>query len=83
MAKQEIVKVGRIARVVWHDAWTHGGWDKLEDYKNQEPIECHSVGYLITNNRRHLTLLQTVSASGKGTDSITIPKSWVQEIYYL
>jgi hypothetical protein len=78
-----MTKIGPVVKVIWHDAWCAGGWKPLEVYAEETPVECYSVGFLVKKTRTHLTLLQTFNAAGRGTDSITIPRSWVQEVVEL
>lgn len=44
-----------LVEVLWHDAWSQGGWQTTDPQKN-EPAPCLSVGYMIAKTKSGVTL---------------------------
>ncbi len=68
--------------VLWRDSASQGGWNTPEGYRKKRHVgPCKSIGYLLEDSGRMLTLAQ--SQSGKGgdvSDCITIPREAVVRI---
>ncbi len=63
--------------VKWEDANSSYGWRKAEDYDLPAIIE--SVGILISEDKRCLTISTSMSESGRFVDKITIPRACVKK----
>ena len=48
-----------IVEVLWEDAVTAGGWREPEGYKEMEPTEVRTVGYLLKTTRSVVTVVQS------------------------
>lgn len=69
----------KLVVVQWIDAVTHGGWKEPEEYAKLTSMHVASVGWVVRDTPTEITIIQTI-ADTMMTDSITIPKSWVQKI---
>ena len=73
-------------QVTWHDAKSQGGgWREIKDLAQfaRGPFECSSVGWLLKRNKKEIILAQTLSKSGLGTDTITIPRGFIWKVRHL
>ena len=61
------------------DAFSEGGWKNLEDLKKVEPYMINTVGYHIFTDKNYEVYAQNISPSGKFSDTMSIPKSWIKK----
>lgn len=66
----------RLLEVIWRDTSSWGDWHET-NHKDDEPIECVTVGYVVRETKRDLVLAQTFSRGGKVTNTMAIPKSTI------
>ena len=69
--------VSGVVEVEWFDSSRRGGWERVERYEEDvEPCLCRTIGYVISDTKDHLTLVQSQGAmpSPQVTDSMCIPK---------
>jgi hypothetical protein len=76
-------KAMRPAEVEWVDSKAQGSWRDADEYRNEQPAPCRSVGYVLTRDAKKIILLQSQSESGGVSDSITIPIGCVTKVRYL
>lgn len=74
--RRQSVELGELVRFVWFDSCGTGGWTLLKDIDG-EYMYITSVGGVIRNNNKAITIAQSVNVtSGESVDNyITVP--WV------
>lgn len=77
MPKKQKQKNYSLFQVTWNDAAARGQWKSLDDTIFNEGIEIVSVGYKISENRKNVTLAQSLSKGRGYADTITIPRGCV------
>lgn len=68
-----------LRKVTWIDSASQGGWRRLNETDN-DPVVVESVGYVLYNNAKAITLVQSVAKHGDVNACMTIPKACVQSI---
>lgn len=64
-----------IERVVWVDSCTPRGWTHRNDLKGYKATSCVSVGFVVSEDAKNLTLASHDNPSGGQVDGIMcIPK---------
>jgi len=66
-----------LAFVLWEDAYSHDDWVSLDEAKSHEPCLVKSVGWLVDESERHVTIIQSLS-SGEAGSRITVPKVYIK-----
>ena len=70
-----------IVLIKWRDAASKGGWKSVEDYrKDGQTLECISTGFLISNSKHTVQLVQSIAENSTVADSIAIPKSEIKSM---
>ena len=69
-----------IVEVIWRDATSFHGWDRLEGARKDVPDECRTVGRLVRHDRKFVSVAQTVNVAGKVCENWGIPRPWVLTI---
>ena len=70
-----------ILRVKWEDSCSNAAWASQEWHeKNASPSACESIGYLVTRNKKQISLAQSISSTGNITDVISIPRQCATSI---
>lgn len=77
----------KILLIEWDDSSHYNtvGWvhkDEADEYAKAPPLRCQSVGFLMGENSRSVTLAESVSAT-QAAELIKIPKSairWREEL---
>ena len=68
---------GKLATILWEDACGTSGW-KNANSADDDLLLVFSVGMVLRESKKTITLVQSVSAGGKDYDnSVTIPKSCI------
>jgi hypothetical protein len=72
----------RLVEVEWRDSCSHGGWNTVENHRKRCAVgPCRSIGYIMSDADRMLTLAQSQSAVNQDvTDIIAIPREAVVKI---
>jgi len=65
------------------DAASRSGWYGLDWYKRREPELVETVGYLITKNKKCVTVIQSFNDLKSVDGALTIPRGCVQSIEIL
>lgn len=52
--------------ITWDDAATDDGWELHSDYKPIQELICHTVGYVLTRNKKSIEVAQTWSVDQTG-----------------
>ena len=73
----------KLVKVKWEDAIGQSRGQDVGEAAKSEPIMMESVGWLLSKNRRCVTIVGTLDAQGQCLDRNTIPRSTVKEIIYL
>ena len=72
----------KLVLVHWEDAITPtDGWTDITELKS-ELADCVSVGFLVEENDRTITIVSHVSGDEDGTDidgSLVLDKTWIKE----
>ena len=72
----------KLVLVHWEDAITPtDGWTDITELKS-ELADCVSVGFLVEENDRTITIVSHVSGDEDGTDidgSLVLDKAWIKE----
>ena len=72
----------KLVLVHWEDAITPtDGWTDITELKS-ELANCVSVGFLVEENDRTITIVSHVSGDEEGTDidgSLVLDKAWIKE----
>ena len=68
-----------IRTVEWTDSVGNGGWHSLAKDKDMPPDRIQTVGYVIAETDKHVTLVQSFTnrkdaSEDQGDNSISIPK---------
>ena len=69
--------VCQLYRIDWEDACADGGWKRVQDVPQPKLLAVHSVGYLVSENKKAIVLAQQLSERGNYSDTITIPKTCI------
>ncbi len=74
----------RIVCIEWEDSCTDTGWHSKE-YAGKHCIStCHTVGYLLKNNKKGVVVFQSKSeATGEVSEMIAIPRKVIKSLRYL
>ena len=74
----------RLALIEWEDSAFAQGWMSREAVKCHIVSTCISVGLLVAENKKQITIIQSASM-GKDQygDGITIPRSCIKRVRYL
>lgn len=67
----------KIVLVTWHDALAIAAWTKCDE--QMEPQVCNSIGFLVSEDDRHVRVATTVS-DDEFIAAIQIPKGMIQQI---
>ncbi len=73
-----------LVEVIWEDAEEYGeiGWNDLKAMKRYAKKPCpvmHSVGYVLHNDKNHITLASTIGSKECSTTE-KIPTSFIKSI---
>ena len=69
-----------LVEIKWVDSNTSvSEWEYLSDLEPLEPVHCHSVGYLLEDNKDYKTLAQSISHN-QVLGRITIPFGNIESI---
>ena len=63
-----------LVHITWRDAGGQGGWHSLEEAKKCNPVNIHSVGWLIREDKRTVTVAGSFSVDGGISNRDTIPR---------
>ena len=73
-----------LVNVTTLDWVSHSEWMHIDKARKLKPAKCHSVGYLLTENRTQVQVFGSYSYDEDGTMEVgtieTMPGSWVLEI---
>lgn len=70
---------GRIEEIEWTDHAGGSGWSSRENYEKDGISHCRSVGYVLREDARQVTLMQSMdSTCGKIDSSIHIAKRMIR-----
>ena len=54
------MKIPKLYKITWYDAadYTEASWANKEELANfaKEKVVCHSVGFIITHDKKHITI---------------------------
>jgi len=79
--KKDPYKRYPIVEVTWDDSASQGKWGTDESYRrNADTIECKSMGYLLSRNKKKVVLIQSISEEHQCCDSISIPAKCVKRV---
>ncbi len=71
----------KVVEITWVDACTSDKWRSRKEYlRITKPLAIKTVGYLIKKNKKCVAVVQSQGANDDYSDSMTIPRDWVQKI---
>lgn len=71
--EKKVYLLRNLIEIKWIDSNSSASeWEYLSDLEPLEPVQCHSVGYLIEDNKDYKTLVQSISHN-QILGRITIP----------
>lgn len=70
----------KIVYVEWRDAVSTQGWEDL-GYR-ASPAKCTTVGFLVKNRKKYVTIAATFAKSGikESNNRISIPSDWISSM---
>jgi len=68
-----------LAFVTWEDAYSHDDWVPIADARSHTPCIVQSVGWLVDESDRHITIIQSITSDEAGS-RITIPKVYIKNL---
>jgi len=82
---KDIIKApGKLVLITWNDAWSpRGTWYRQPDEEDCEPLICHSVGWIMRENKSGVFLASSYAHSdyntpaGDVSNTIFIPKGCI------
>ena len=84
LSKAKSMRELPIVIVKWEDSASMGRWRGFYTVRKESKLcECQSVGYLVANTAKKITLVQSISVEGDCTDSISIPKRCISRMSIL
>lgn len=69
--------------VKWKDSASLQGWHGIDDPRHNETPTITSVGWLIKNTPKTLTITTSVSEGGRVMDALSIPREAVTKLIKL
>jgi hypothetical protein len=74
----------RRVEVTWVDAISSGaGWKSKDDVRKRKPAVCKSMGYVLTDEASHITLIAHETDDGDCDGDVTIPRGWIEKVVEL
>jgi hypothetical protein len=70
----------RLEKIEWLDHLTYesnAAWHSLEDIEALEPVTCYTVGWVMKETRKYITVVSTLSTDGGAKGEFTIIKGAV------
>ncbi len=74
------MKENTLVKVDWIDSSTARGWNTRDKAKKPGGFACTSVGFVIQENKKDITVAGTVGDDGDCLDAITIPRGCIKKI---
>jgi hypothetical protein len=71
----------KLVYIEWVDSESIRGWEKFEGSIDRLLV-CKSVGILVNDGKRDLTISTTVDLNGNFLDMLNIPKVSVRKVKY-
>ena len=71
-----------LAKVTWVDSGSWSGWREAKEVP-RGLVECQTVGWVVTSNRRVLTVVQSLNEHQQVTEAWSIPRSCVRKVQVL
>lgn len=66
-----------IVYIEWDDSFTTTSWGDLEEVQKIERAKCLSVGFLVSETKKEITLAQSLGEEGGVNGSITVPRGCI------
>lgn len=66
-----------LAYVLWEDAYSQDDWVPLNEAKTYTPCHIKSVGWLVDESEKHITIIQSVG-DNEACSRIVIPKPYIR-----
>jgi hypothetical protein len=72
----------RLVRVIWKDIQgLESTWTSLEEIEEMAPVSIETLGWIIKEDKSHLTMVSSLAADQTFAGSVTsIPKGCVEDI---
>lgn len=69
--------------VEWEDAFFKAGYTSVKKAKKDKAAKQWSVGFLVQNSEKYLSLAMTDDGKGGCCDVLTIPQAWIISVKLL
>ena len=73
----------KIVLVSWRDATSQSKWNSKENYLAAEPSEILTVGFLLKQDKKTITVIMSQAEDDEMCASLSIPKDWCSKIKVL
>ena len=85
MAEQKLKwPLTKVIEVSWWDANARSAWGSREEYMHHDIAPCLTVGYLLKQTKKSVTVVMTQGADFDDVNqAISIPMNWVEKIKVL
>jgi len=70
----------RLIRVDWIDACSEGDWRSPERFESIESIPIRTVGYVVRSTEKEMVLAQSLSDSGRVSNTLAIPRGCICKV---
>ena len=80
--KTEEQPTWRPCEVSWTDAQGVGGWHHHEVAASSKPLVVKSIGYMVTNSRKHIVIAQSMDGFDGVGDFLVIPRACLVKVHY-
>lgn len=68
--------LNKVVLINWRDATADNKWKPKEEYTAAEPSEILTVGFLLKQTKKTITVIMNQATDGDLCSSIAIPKDW-------
>lgn len=75
--------LNKIVLISWRDASSRSMWGSREEYLEHEPMEILTVGFLLKQDKKSITVVASQAEDSDLHQAIAIPRDWVTKIKVL
>lgn len=68
--------LGEVVQVIWNDANSHSGWDRLAEYDKLEPEPVMTIGVVLKRNTEMISVAMSQTEHSIN-QAISIPIKWI------
>ena len=75
--------LNKIVLISWRDATSQNKWNSKENYLAAKPSEILTVGFLLKQDKKTITVIMSQAEDEEMCASLSIPKDWCNKIKVL